>query len=149
MVNLLITGKAVSNTFDNIMEVDTGGAEKVALIGKIILKQSKLRFTVRPDVLLRATLQTSAATLVFDGQFAQSNCNRRQQPVRRRLDILSRLHNVTLTSILNEKKESKNDNNNNNNNNNNKINTLKSQHVSLEPGSHHRRLYVPAKNCTF
>ena len=29
MVNLLITGKAVSNTFDNVMEVDTGGAEKV------------------------------------------------------------------------------------------------------------------------
>lgn len=55
MVNLLITGKAVSNTFDNIIEVDTGGAKKVALIGKIILNKSKLRFTIRPDVLLRAT----------------------------------------------------------------------------------------------
>ena len=29
LVNLLITGKAVSNTFDNIMEVDTGGSKKV------------------------------------------------------------------------------------------------------------------------
>ena len=29
LVNLLITGKAVSNTFDNIMEVDTGRSKKV------------------------------------------------------------------------------------------------------------------------
>ena len=29
MVNLVITGKAVSNTFDNTMEIDTGGAKKV------------------------------------------------------------------------------------------------------------------------
>ena len=28
-MNLLLTGKAVSNTFDNVMEIDTGGAEKV------------------------------------------------------------------------------------------------------------------------
>ena len=32
MVNLVITGKAVSNTFDNTMEIDTGGAKKVLLI---------------------------------------------------------------------------------------------------------------------
>lgn len=31
MVNLFLTGKAVSNTFDNVMELDTGGAEKVQL----------------------------------------------------------------------------------------------------------------------
>ena len=29
MVNLVITGKAVSNTFDNTIEIDTGGAKKV------------------------------------------------------------------------------------------------------------------------
>ena len=28
-MNLLITGKAVSNAFDNIIEIDTGGAKKV------------------------------------------------------------------------------------------------------------------------
>jgi len=32
MVNLVITGKAVSNTFDNTMEIDTGGAKKVILV---------------------------------------------------------------------------------------------------------------------
>jgi len=32
MVNLVITGKAVSNAFDNTMEIDTGGAKKVLLI---------------------------------------------------------------------------------------------------------------------
>ena len=31
MVNLVITGKAVSNTFDNTMEIDTGGAKKVLI----------------------------------------------------------------------------------------------------------------------
>ena len=31
MVNLVITGKAVSNTFDNTIEIDTGGAKKVFL----------------------------------------------------------------------------------------------------------------------
>ena len=29
MVNLVITGKAMSNTFDNTLEIDTGGAKKV------------------------------------------------------------------------------------------------------------------------
>ncbi|CAH3149231.1 unnamed protein product, partial [Porites lobata] len=33
LVNLLITGKAVSNTFDNIMEVDTGGSKKSVCTG--------------------------------------------------------------------------------------------------------------------
>lgn len=38
MVNLVLTGRAVSNTFDNSMEVDTGGAEKVhCLLKKIFL----------------------------------------------------------------------------------------------------------------
>lgn len=39
MVNLVITGKAVSNTFDNTMEIDTGGAKKVFVI--ITLEQNK------------------------------------------------------------------------------------------------------------
>ena len=34
MVNLVITGKAVSNTFDNTMEIDTGGAKKVFKISE-------------------------------------------------------------------------------------------------------------------
>ncbi|CAH3189570.1 unnamed protein product, partial [Porites lobata] len=42
LVNLLITGKAVSNTFDNIMEVDTGGSKKNVFKG--IDKQSEIGF---------------------------------------------------------------------------------------------------------
>ncbi|KAM7431677.1 putative ubiquitin carboxyl-terminal hydrolase MINDY-4 [Porites harrisoni] len=42
LVNLLITGKAVSNTFDNIMEVDTGGSKKNVFKG--IDKQSDVGF---------------------------------------------------------------------------------------------------------
>lgn len=40
MVNLLLTSKAVSNTFDNVMEVDTGGAEKNIFKG--LEKQSEI-----------------------------------------------------------------------------------------------------------
>jgi len=40
MVNLLITGKAVSNTFDNLQEVDMGGAKKSVFKG--IEKQSEI-----------------------------------------------------------------------------------------------------------
>ncbi|XP_022794375.1 probable ubiquitin carboxyl-terminal hydrolase MINDY-4 [Stylophora pistillata] len=40
MVNLIVTGKASSNTFDNIMEIDTGGAKKNVFKG--IEKQSDI-----------------------------------------------------------------------------------------------------------
>lgn len=40
MVNLIVTGKATSNTFDNIMEIDTGGAKKNVFKG--IEKQSDI-----------------------------------------------------------------------------------------------------------
>lgn len=40
MVNLLLTGKAVSNTFDNVMEIDTGGVEKNIFKG--LEKQSEI-----------------------------------------------------------------------------------------------------------
>lgn len=40
MVNLVLTGRAVSNTFDNSMEVDTGGAEKNIFRG--LEKQSEI-----------------------------------------------------------------------------------------------------------
>ncbi|XP_074607828.1 putative ubiquitin carboxyl-terminal hydrolase MINDY-4 isoform X1 [Acropora palmata] len=40
MVNLFLTGKAVSNTFDNVMEIDTGGAEKNIFKG--LEKQSEI-----------------------------------------------------------------------------------------------------------
>ena len=36
MVNLIVTGKATSNTFDNIMEIDTGGAKKVTFVTSLI-----------------------------------------------------------------------------------------------------------------
>ena len=36
MVNLIVTGKATSNTFDNIMEIDTGGAKKVTSVTSLI-----------------------------------------------------------------------------------------------------------------
>lgn len=42
LVNLLITGKAVSNAFDNIIEIDTGGAKKNVFKG--IEKQSDIGF---------------------------------------------------------------------------------------------------------
>ncbi|KAL9961433.1 hypothetical protein ACROYT_G030371 [Oculina patagonica] len=40
MVNLVVTGKAVSNTFDNTMEIDTGGAKKNVFKG--LEKQSDI-----------------------------------------------------------------------------------------------------------
>lgn len=32
MVNLLLTGKAISNTFDDVIELDSGGEEKVLFL---------------------------------------------------------------------------------------------------------------------
>ena len=53
MVNLLLTSKAVSNTFDNVMEVDTGGAEKVQPCSNIRkLVSTGVGFTFRSNVLL-------------------------------------------------------------------------------------------------
>ncbi|CAH3185740.1 unnamed protein product, partial [Porites lobata] len=47
LVNLLITGKAVSNTFDNIMEVDTGGSKKAIFFIMVnVFKGFRLSFNV-------------------------------------------------------------------------------------------------------
>ena len=46
MVNLVITGKAVSNTFDNTMEIDTGGAKKVFVIITLVFFCSDFKWSV-------------------------------------------------------------------------------------------------------
>ena len=46
MVNLVITGKAVSNTFDNTMEIDTGGAKKVFDIITLVFFCSDFKWSV-------------------------------------------------------------------------------------------------------
>jgi hypothetical protein len=37
MVNLLLTGKAISNTFDDVIELDSGGDTKVPLFPSCML----------------------------------------------------------------------------------------------------------------
>jgi hypothetical protein len=36
MVNLLLTGKAISNTFDDVIELDSGGDTKVSFLSVFV-----------------------------------------------------------------------------------------------------------------